>query len=130
MMLDVTGPVANRYAMLLVCNAGEKYFAPTLIRGVGADWLGCIQGAWCLWVAIRAKNISPLHWLVVVGLTNRVANMVCGVAGCVSGEKYFAPTLVGGVGADGSGCEQGRCGCWLRFGRKIFRPYIDWWCCG
>ena len=69
MVLDVTGPVANRYAMLLVCNAGEKYFAPTLIRGVGADWLGCIQGAWCLWVAIRAKNISPLHWMVVLGMT-------------------------------------------------------------
>ena len=26
---------------------------------------------------------------------------VCGVAGCDRGEKYFAPTLVGGVGADG-----------------------------
>ena len=81
-----------------------------------------------LLVAIRAKNVSPLHWLLVLGLMGRVANRVCGVAGCDSGEKYFAPTLVGGVGADGSGCEQGMRCCWLRFGRKIFRPYIGcWW---
>ena len=46
-----------------------------------------------LLVAIGAKNISPLHWLVVLGLTGRVANRVCGVAGCVSGEKYFGCTL-------------------------------------
>ena len=59
-----------------------------------------------LLVAIRAKNVSPLHWLVMLGLTGRVANKVCGVAGCDSGEKYFARTLADGVGADGSGCEQ------------------------
>jgi len=82
------------------CDTGEKCFAPTLIRGVGADWLGCIQGARCLWFAMRAKNISPLRWLVVLGLTGRVANRACGVADCDSGEKYFAPTLIGGVGAD------------------------------
>ncbi len=66
-----------------------------------------------LLVAIRANNISPLHWLVVLGLTGRVANRVCGVAGCETGEKYFAPTLVGGVRADGSGCVQvcGVAGC-------------------
>ena len=27
----------------MVCDAGEKYFAPTLIGGVGADWHGCEQ---------------------------------------------------------------------------------------
>ncbi len=39
--------------------------------------------------------------------------MVCGVAGCDTGEKYFAPTLVVGVGADWPGCEQvcGVAGC-------------------
>ena len=82
------------------CDTGEKCFAPTLIRGVGADWLGRIQGARCLWFAMRAKNISPLHLLVVLGLTGRVVNRVGVVAGCDSGEKYFAPTLIGGVGAD------------------------------
>ena len=51
-------------------------------------------------VAKRAKNISPLHWLVVLGLTGRVVNRECGVAGCDAGEKYFAPTLVDDVGAD------------------------------
>ena len=68
-MLGLTGRVANRVCGVAGCDSGEKYFAPTLIRGVGADWLGCIQGARCLWVAIRAKNISPLHWMVVLGLT-------------------------------------------------------------
>ena len=39
--------------------------------------------------------------------------MVCGVAGCDTGEKCFAPTLVVGVGADWPGCEQvcGVAGC-------------------
>ncbi len=46
-----------------------------------------------LLVAIRANNISPLHWLVVLGLTGRVANRVCGVAGCETGEKDFGRTL-------------------------------------
>ena len=32
---------------------------------------------------------------MMLGLTGRVANRVCGVAGCDSGEKYFAPTLIG-----------------------------------
>ena len=70
-------------------------------------------------VAIRAKNISLIHWLLV-GPTNRFANRACGVAGCDSGEKYFAPTLIGGVGADGSGCEQvcGVAGCGA--GEKYF----------
>ncbi len=50
---------------------------------------------------------------MVLGLTNRVANRACGVADCDSGEKYFAPTLIGGVGVDGSGCVQvcGVAGC-------------------
>ena len=100
MMLGMTGRVAYRVCGGAGCDSGEKYFAPTLIGGVGADWLGCIQGARCLWVAIRAKNISPPHWLVVLGLTGRVANRVCCVAGCDSGEKYFAHTLVGGGGVD------------------------------
>ncbi len=43
MVLDVSGPVANRYAMLLVCNAGEKYFAPTLVDDVGDYGSGCVQ---------------------------------------------------------------------------------------
>jgi len=77
--------------VFVVCDAGEKYFAPTLIGGIGADWhgceqvcgiagsdsgekyfaptlvvggaggSGCEQGARCLWFAIPAKNISPLH---------------------------------------------------------------------
>ena len=93
------GRVANRACGVAGCDTGEKYFAPTLIGGVGAYGLGCEQGARCLWFAIRAKNISPLHWLLL-GLTGRVANRVCGVAGCDRGEKYFAPTLIGGVGAD------------------------------
>ena len=46
-----------------------------------------------LLVAIRAKNVSPLHWLLVLGLMGRVANRVCGVAGCDRGEKYFGCTL-------------------------------------
>ena len=82
----------------MVCDAGEKYFAPTLIGGVGADWHGCEQ--------------------------------VCGIAGSDSREKYFARTLADGVGADGTGCEQVCGGDGLRYGRKIFRPYIDWWCWG
>ena len=69
---------------------------------------------------MRAKNISPLHWLLVLGLTGPVVNRVCGVAGCDSGEKYFAPTLVGGVGADGSGCEQGARCLWFAIGVKNF----------
>ena len=77
-----------------------------------------------LLVAIRAKNISPIHWLVVVGLTNRVANMVCGVAGCVSGEKYFARTLIGGVGDDGRVANRacGVAGCVS--GEKYFAPTL------
>ena len=55
---------------------------------------------------------------MMLGLTDRVANRVCGVAGCDLGDKYFALTLVGGVGADGSGCEQGvRC-LWVAIGVK------------
>ena len=100
MMLDVTGPVANRYAMLLVCDSGAEYFAPTLVVGVGGDGSGCEQGRCGCWFAIRAKNVSPARWHMVLGLTGRVANRVCCVAGCDSGEKYFAPTLIGGVGAD------------------------------
>ncbi len=53
-----------------------------------------------LLVAIWAKNVSPLHWLMTLGMTGRVVNRVCGVAGCDAGEKYFAPTLMDGVGAD------------------------------
>ena len=71
-MVGLSGRVANRYAVVMVCDSGEKYFAPTLVV-VGAEGSGCEQGARCLWFAIRAKNISPLHWLVV-GQTNRVAN--------------------------------------------------------
>ena len=52
-----------------------------------------------LLVAIGAKNISPLHWLVVLGLTGRVANRYAVVMVCDTGEKCFAPTLVVG-GAD------------------------------
>ncbi len=59
-----------------------------------------------LLVAIWAKNVSPLHWLMTLGMTGRVVNRVCGVAGCETGEKCFAPTLVVG-GADQPGCEQG-----------------------
>ena len=165
----------------MVCDSGEKCFAPTLVVGVGADWLGCIQGARCLWVAIRAKNISPLHWMVVLGLTvglqtghavllvafraknisplhwlvvlrltGSVVNRECGVNGlrcgrkifrpyinlwcwgrltglrtgyavvmaCDTGEKYFAPTLIGGVGAYESDCEQGMRCLWFAIGAK------------
>ena len=59
-----------------------------------------------LLVAIGAKNISPLHWLVVLWLTGSVVNRECGVAGCDVGEKCFAPTLAVG-GADQPGFEQG-----------------------
>ena len=91
-VLGLTRRVANRVCGIAVCDSGEKYFAPTLIGGVGAYGLGCEQGARCLWFAIRAKNISPLHWLLL-GLTGRVANRVCGVAGCDRGEKDFGRTL-------------------------------------
>ena len=37
----------------------------------------------------------------MLGLTGRVANRVCNVARCETGEKYFARTLIGGVGDDG-----------------------------
>ena len=73
-----------------------------------------------LLVAIRAKNVSLLHLLVVLGLTNRGANMACGVAGCDSGEKCFAPTLIGGVEADWLGCEQGARCLWFAIGVKNF----------
>ena len=43
---------------------------------------------------------------MMLDVTGPVAYRVCGVAGCDSGEKYFARTLADGVGADGSGCEQ------------------------
>ena len=78
-----------------------------------------------LLVAFRAKNISPLHWLVVLGLTGRVANRVCGVAGCDTGEKYFAPTLIGGVGGDGLGCEQGARCLWFAIRAKNISP-LHW----
>ncbi len=29
--------------MVMVCDTGEKCFAPTLVVGVGADWPGCEQ---------------------------------------------------------------------------------------
>ena len=50
--------------------------------------------------------------------------MVCGVAGCDTGEKCFAPTLVVGVGADWPGCEQvcGVAGC--DTGEKDFGPTL------
>ena len=60
MMLGLTNRVANRVYGVHGCDSGEKYFAPTLIVG-GAGGSGCEQGARCLWFAIRAKNISPLH---------------------------------------------------------------------
>ena len=61
---------------------------------------------------------------MVLRLTGSVANRECGVAGCDSGEKYFAPTLIGGVGAYGSGCEQacGVAGC--ETGEKYFAPTL------
>ena len=83
MVLDVTGPVANRYAELLVEIRG-KYFSP-------ARWLvvlgltGRVANRYAMWlVAIRAKNISPLHWLLW-GLKGRVANRVCGGNGLLCG---------------------------------------------
>ena len=128
MVLDVTGPVANRYAMLLVCDSGAEYFAPTLVVGVGGDGSGCEQGRCGCWFAIRAKYFSPARWLVVLGLTGRVANRYAVVMVCDSGEECFAHTLIGGVGAYGSGCVQVCGGDGLRYGRKMFRPYIGcWW---
>ena len=83
---------------------------------VGAEGSGCEQGARCLWFAIRAKNISPLHWLLW-GLTGRVANRCAVLLVCDSGEKCFAPTLVGG-GADQPGFEQGARCLWFAIGVK------------
>ena len=106
MVLGLTGRVANRYAVVMVCETGEKYFARTLMGGVGDDGrvanracgvAGCVSGE---------KYFAPTL-VGGVGLTRRVANRVCGIAGCDSGEKYFAPTLIGGVEADWLGCEQG-----------------------
>ena len=75
------------------CCRGEIFFARTFADDVGCDWSGCEQGRCGCWFAIRAKNVSPLHLLVVLGLTGRVVNRVCGVAGCDRGEKYFGRTL-------------------------------------
>ena len=90
MVLEVTGPVANRYAELLVEIRG-KYFSP-------ARWLvvlgltGRVANRYAvLLVAIWAKNVSPLHWLLVLGLTGRVVNRVGVVAGLRFGRKRFWP---------------------------------------
>ncbi len=40
----------------MVCDAVEKYFAPTLIGGVGVDGSGCEQGMWSKWFAMRVKK--------------------------------------------------------------------------
>ena len=66
-----------------------------------------------LLVAFRAKNVLPARWQMVLGLTVRVANRYAVVMVCDTGEKYFAPTLIGGVGAYESDCEQvcGVAGC-------------------
>ena len=61
---------------------------------------------------------------MMLGLTGRVANRVCGVAGCDTGEKYFARTLADGVGADGSGWVQ-VCGVAVcDAGEKYFAPTL------
>ena len=83
----------------MVCDSGEKYFAPTLVGGVGADGSGCEQGMRCCWLRFGRKIFRPYigcWW----GLTGRVANRYAVVMVCEAGEKYFAPTLIGGVGAD------------------------------
>ena len=99
------------------CDSGEKYFAPTLDGGVGADGrvanracgvAGCVSGEKCF-----ARTLVG-----GVGADGSGCEQVCGVAGCDLGEKCFAPTLVVGVGADWSGCEQGRCGCWFAIRAK------------
>ena len=43
MVLGLTGWVVNRYAVVMICDTGEKYFAPTLVGGVGADGSTCEQ---------------------------------------------------------------------------------------
>ena len=48
------------YAVVMVCDSGEKCFAPTLVGG-GADQPGFEQGARCLWFAIGVKNILVVH---------------------------------------------------------------------
>ena len=63
MVLGLTVRVANRYAVVMVCDTGEKYFAPTLIGGVGAYESDCEQGMRCLWFAIGAKNILSVQWV-------------------------------------------------------------------
>ena len=60
MVLGLTGRVAYRYAVVMVCDTGEKCFAPTLVVG-GADQPGFEQGARCLWFAIGVKNILVVH---------------------------------------------------------------------
>ncbi len=71
-----------------------------------------------LLVAFRAKNVLPARWQMVLGLTVRVANRYAVVMVCDTGEKYFARTLIGGVGAYGSGCEQGARCLWVAIGVK------------
>ena len=102
----------------------KKCFAPTLVV-VGAEGSGCEQGARCLWFAIRAKNISPLHWLVV-GQTNRVANRYAMWLVAIR-AKNISPLhwLLWGLKGRVANRVRGVYG--LRFGRKIFRPYIGWW---
>ena len=97
-----------------------------------------------LLVAIRAKNILPARWLMVLGLTVRVANryavllvairaknisplhwlVVFGLTGRVANRVCGVAGCDSGekyfaptlvvVGADGSGCEPGVWLCWLR----------------
>ena len=44
-VLGLTGRVANMVCGVAGCDSGEKYFAPTLVGGVGAYESGCEQGA-------------------------------------------------------------------------------------
>ena len=129
-MWGLTGWVANRYAVLLVAirakNISPLHWllvglasrVANRVRGVyglrfgrkilrpciGWWWWGRLTGLRTgyavVLVAIRAKNVSPLHWLMMLGMTGRVANRYAVVMVCDAGEKYFAPTLIGGVGAD------------------------------
>ncbi len=77
MMLGLTGRVAYRYAVVMVCETGEKYFAPTLIGGVGADWHGCEQVCGIAGSDSGEKYFAPT--LVVGG---------AGGSGCEQGMRW------------------------------------------
>ena len=92
MVLGLTGRVANRSAVVMVCETGEKYFARTFADDVGADWHGCEQV--CGGDDLRfGRKIFRRYigwwWGRLTGLRTGYAVVMV----CYAGEKYFGCTL-------------------------------------